>query len=482
MSDWHFKPAARRPGLSLTWFQSWLYNQAAGRFQTAKPKGFDEHTRNVVAVAARRSGKTVGSRAVSIAGCLDDGPGDVGYMAPTLGQAKRLLWRPLMQDLRDPAAKDFIEGKPNNSELTIEFKSGTRLYLYSADAYERVRGDGFKLFITDETDDPNFTPEVFDEAIRPALSDNLGMLLQLGTPKGRGRLFTEYRKGLVGDHRDPSYATIQVTSLEAGIIARSEIERARKSLPKRAFEQEYMATFNAPVGLVYDEWNAERHVVGRHQLPDHFDEYIVGVDWGTAARGAMLVIGVDRVFIPGTDEYEACEMPRCWVIEEHSASGVPYTEDGWWKIARGIQRQYGPTRWYCDPAGGSDDATSARAAGYLRQLSDVLYSEPGRTKVVPADNRVSPGISAVQSFMHFDDVLGEKPRFFVLDTCNQLIGEIESYRWAANPKTEDEFEDRPVKHNDHLCDALRYGCHTHFFSKRRGGSRLEAGSHEARGG
>jgi intein/homing endonuclease len=35
----------------------------------------------------------------------------------------------------------------------------------------------------------------------------------------------------------------------------------------------------------------------------------------------------------------------------------------------------------------------------------------------------------------------------------------------------------------HNCaDALRYGCHTHFFSKRRGGSRLEAGSHEARGG
>ena len=482
MSDWHFKPAHRRAGTALTWAQSWILNQAAGRFLSKKPPGFDPDIRNVVTVAARRSGKTVGSRAVTLIACLDDGPGDVGYMAPTLGQAKRLLWRPLMQDLRDPAAKDFIEGKPNNSELTIEFKSGTRLYLYSADAYERVRGDGFKLFITDETDDPNFTPEVFDEAIRPALSDNLGMLLQLGTPKGRGRLFTEYRKGLAGDHRDASYSTIQVTSLEAGIIARSEIERARKSLPKRAFEQEYMATFNAPVGLVYDEWNAERHVIGRHQLPDHFDEYIVGVDWGTAARGAMLVIGVDRVFIPGTDEYEACEMPRCWVIEEHSASGVPYTEDGWWKIARGIQRQYGPTRWYCDPAGGSDDATSARAAGYLRQLSDVLYSEQGRTKVVPADNRVSPGISAVQSFMHFDDVLGEKPRFFVLDTCKQYIGEVESYRWAANPKTEDEFEDRPVKHNDHLQDACRYPIHSHFFSKRRGGSRLEAGSHEARGG
>lgn len=482
MAQWQFKPAARRPESALTWFQSHLFHKAAGRFQAVKPAGFDPGIRDVVAVAARRSGKTVGSRVISIAGCLDDGPGDVGYMAPTLGQAKRLLWRPLMQDLRDPAARAFVEGKPNNSELTIEFKSGTRLYLYSADAYERVRGDGFKLFITDETDDPNFTSEVFDEAIRPALSDNLGLLLQLGTPKGRGRLFSEYRKGLPGDHFDPSYSTIQVTSLEAGILTRAEIERARRSLPKRAFEQEYMATFNAPVGLVYDEWNPERHVVGRHQLPDHFDEYIVGVDWGTAARGAMLVCGIDRVTLPATEDYEACEMPRCWIIEEHSAAGVPYTEDGWWKIARGIQRQYAPTRWYCDPAGGSDDATSARAAGYLRQLADVLQSEPGRPKVVPADNRISPGISAVQSFMHFDDVMSEKPRLFVLDTCKQLIGEHESYRWAANPKTEDEFEDRPVKQNDHLCDAERYLVHTHFFSKRIGGKRLQHSGHEARGG
>ena len=119
--------------------------------------------------------------------CLDDKPGDVGYMAPTLGQAKRLLWRPLLRDLRDPAAASFIEGRPNSGELTVEFRTGTRLYLYSAEAYERVRGDGFKLFITDETDDPLFTDEVFDEAIYPALSDNLGSLVQLGTPKGRGR-------------------------------------------------------------------------------------------------------------------------------------------------------------------------------------------------------------------------------------------------------------------------------------------------------
>lgn len=438
MTTWHFKPAPRRPGTRLTWFQSWLITNPA---------------RYVVAVAARRSGKTVASRALSIMSCLDDGPGDVGYMAPTLGQAKRLLWRPLMQDLRDPAAREFIEGKPNNSELTIEFKTGVRLYIYSAEAYERVRGTGFKLFITDESDDPLFTDEVFDESIGPALSDNMGRLVQIGTPKGRGRLFREYRKGLEGQHRDPEYSTIQVSAMEAGIIQKSEILRAKKSRPKRAFEQEYMATFNAPVGLVYDEWNEERHVVDVGQIPREFDEYIVGVDWGTANRGVMLVCGVDRVWVNETDDYEGQELARIWVIEEHAEAGVPYTDEGWWKTARQIQRQYRPKRWYCDPSGGSDEATAARAEGYLRQLQNALADVDNTARVVPADNRLSPGISAVQGFIHYDDILKEPPRLHVMDTCRRTIAEFNSYRWAANPRSEDEYEDRPNKVNDHCLVA-----------------------------
>lgn len=466
MTEWRFKPAHRRPGTKLTWFQSWLVTN---------------QSRYVVGVAARRSGKTVGSRALAILAGLDDGPGDIGYMAPTLAQAKRLLWRPLMQDLRDPAAREFIEGKPNGSELTVEFKTGTRLYLYSAEAYERVRGGGFKLFITDESDDPLFTNEVFDESIHPALSDNLGRLVQIGTPKGRGRLYKEFRKGQPGEFYDPEYSSIQVSAAEAGIIQRSEILRAKKTRPKRAFEQEYMATFNAPVGLVYDEWNEDRHVVTAEKLPHDLDEYIVGVDWGTANRGVMLVAGVDRVWVPATEDYDGAEMARIWIIEEHSEAGKPYTDEGWWKTARQIQKTYRPRRWYCDPAGGNDEATAARAEGYLRQLQRVLSEIDSSARVVPADNRISPGVSAVQSFIHYDDILKEPARLFVLNTCVNTIAGFNGYRWASKPKTEDEYEDKPVKANDHEVDAARYLTFTHFFGKRNRGGRNDAGW-EQRGG
>jgi hypothetical protein len=471
---WQFKPARRRPGTRLTWFQSWLLRSKA---------------RNKVAVAARRSGKTVCARALAIGACCDPSPGDVGYMAPTLGQAKRLLWRPLMEDFRDPAAKHFIWGRPNASELFIEFRTGCRLYLYSAQAPERVRGDGFKLFITDESDDPNFTEEIFDEAIGPALSADQGGLVQLGTPKGRGRLYKEFRKGQAHsppEIRDPEYESIQVTALEAGIITRAEIERAKRTRPRRAFNQEYMATFNAPEGLVYDEWNDDRHIVTAAQVPlGHFDEIVACVDWGTAKRGAMLVLGIDRIWLPETEDYEACELPRVWVLEEHSHAGLAYADrsgdrDGWWGIARQIQRRWEPMRWYCDPAGGEAEESEAEAAGYLLQLQRVLHQVDNRARVIPGDHRVSLGISAVQTFVHFDEVLGEPPRFHVLDTCPIIIGEFQGYRWQG-ARDEGEYEDRPVKKNDHCLDALRYGVFTHFFGGRRRGGRNEA-HHEGRGG
>ena len=475
MPVWTFKPARRRPGSRLTWFQSWLLTR---------------RRRHMVAVAARRSGKTVGVRALAIAAALDPGPGDVGYMAPTLGQAKRLLWRPLMEDLRDPVARGFVQGKPNGSELFVEFKTGCRIYLYSAEAFERVRGSGFKLFISDETDDPRFTSEVFDDAIWPALADNGGRLVQIGTPRGRGRLYQEFMKGQAAspaDVRDPEYESIQVTAMEAGIIARAEIERARRTRPKRSFAQEYLANFQAPLGLVYDEWNDERHIVGAGKVPklEDLDEVIVGVDWGTAKRGAMVVLGIDRVWVPPTDEYDGCEMPRVWVLEEHSHAGLAYADrsgdrPGWWGLARQIQQQWRPTRWYCDPAGGSEEETEAEAAGYLLQLQRALRQVDRGATVHAGDNRVQLGISAVQAFLHYDDLFLERARLQVLDSCTLTIGEFQAYRWQSG-REENDYEERPVKRNDHCLDAIRYGVYTHFYGGRKAAGRNDA-DHESRGG
>lgn len=459
MPPWRFQPNPKRLDQPCTPFQSWLITR---------------QRRNIVAVAARRSGKTVGSRARILRRCLSTPNGLVGYVGPTLKQAKRLIWRALMRDLQTPEARRFLAPRGiNRSDLTIDFANGCRFCVYGAERPEQIRGDGFDELVVDEADDPNFDEAIFNEVIGPALSDQLGTLVQTGSPKGRGRLYREYRKGQASspaEERDPDYESIQVTAVEAGIIAPHEIARAHRTRPLRAFRQEYEASFEAPVGIIYDEWDDRVHVVSK--IPERFEEVIACVDWGTANRGAMLMLGVDRILLPETDDYDACELSRVHVVAEESHAGVGYDDDGWWRIARNLQNRWDPSRWYGDPAGGKE--------GYLRQLRNALAGGEGRpAEVVAADNQVGPGIAAVQAFMHHNEMIGDAPRLLVHESCAWTRKEAADYRWRAHASVEDEFTDEPVKKNDHCMDALRYGVFTHFYNPMGRGKR--AAGMEARG-
>jgi hypothetical protein len=431
--------------------------------------------RNVVGVAARRSGKSVVSRLLVWSWALDPRPGDIGYMAPTLGAAKRYLWRPLMQDVLDPAAQHLIRDI-NRSECMIEFASGSRLMLFSADAYERVRGEGFKGFITDETADPNFKPEVFDEAIHPALSADQGQLVQLGTPKGKDRFYAEWKKG---DPKNPDkkahYISCQVTAIEAGIIPREEIDEARDNRPGRAFRQEYEASFENVGTYIYDEFNETLHVIDLWQLPDRFDEIAVGVDWGVAKRGVMLVIGI--VYPKDEDEFGIVDdLPTLYVIEEHAHSQVSYTSSGWWKIAEEIQNRLAPDYWIYDPAQTIDEH-----ADHLKfVLRDWAKGNSKRTmpRVIAANNAVRPGIATVQEFLHYSGYAGTRirsanycpPHIFITRTekgpkkCENLRFMLPKYQWKKlrGASEADEPEEIPVKKEDHELDALRYVAHTLF--------------------
>lgn len=396
-------------------------------------------------------------------------------MAPTLGAAKRYLWRPLMLDLIDPVARRLVKSV-NQSDFTIEFVTGTRLTLFSADAYERVRGEGLKGFITDESGDPKFTGEVFDEAVRPALAADKGQLVQLGTPKGKGRFYQDWLKG---DPKNPdkleNYVSCQVTAIEAGIIPREEIETERDQRPARAFRQEYEASFENVGTYIYDEYNEHVHVIRPGQMPARFDEIAVGVDWGVAKRGVMLVVGI--VYPKEQDEFGIVDdLPTIYIIEEHSDDHVPYTSSGWWKVAEGIQREWAPNYWIYDPAQTIDE--------YASKLKFVLNdwakqnSNRKPPKVMPANNAVRPGISTVQEFLHYSGYRGERiesttyspPHLFIVRgddgprKCVYLRDMFPKYQWKRlrGAGDDSEAEEIPVKKSDHELDCVRYLCHTLF--------------------
>lgn len=388
----------------------------------------------------------------------------VGYIGPTQGQAKRLIWRALMRDVRQPGAEHFVdERKINRSELTIEFRNGCVFSVFGAHRPETIRGSGYDLIVADEADDPTFTPDIFEEILPPALSDRgTGRLVQVGSPKGRGRLYEAFKRGQPGPLRDPETASIQVTAVQAGLIPQAEIERARRLRTPRAFRQEYEASFEAPAGIVYDEWDPRLHVLQPGDAIPRFEEIIAGVDWGTGARGAMVVLGVGRVWIPPDEEagLDGEELATVMLLEERSFAGMGYDDGGWWCVARELQREWQPSVWYADPAGGSE--------GYLRQLANAL-SGGGSNTVLPARNEVRPGIAALRELMHPMPSIGEgpelyamPPRFRVLGGCEYFLSEVGSYRYRTHSTRPEEFTDQVVKEDDHVLDAVRYAVHTHL--------------------
>ena len=73
----------------------------------------------------------------------------------------------------------------------------------------------------------------------------------------------------------------------------------------------------------------------------------------------------------------------------------------------------------------------------------------GFTQVIPAKNAVIKGISAVSVEL-------TQRRLTVSPDCPHTLEELPSYVWDVK-HAQRTGEDRPLKENDHCCDALRYG-------------------------
>lgn len=84
------------------------------------------------------------------------------------------------------------------------------------------------------------------------------------------------------------------------------------------------------------------------------------------------------------------------------------------------------------------------AEGFILQLKE----DAPELRIKRADNAVLEGIQLVSSAIDAG-VLMIHPR------CRHLIDELQGYAW--DPKAQERGEDKPVKQNDHACDALRYG-------------------------
>ena len=206
-------------------------------------KVWADSTRFKIVAAGRRTGKSRLAAWMLIVNALQADKGHVFYVAPTQGQARDIMWQTLLE-LAHP-----IVTNAHINNLQIKLVNGATISLKGADRPETMRGVSLKFLVMDEYAD--MKPEVFEQILRPALADQKGGALFIGTPMGRNHFYDLYKYAELED--DESYEAWHFTSYDNELLDPEEIDLAKKSMSSYAFRQEFMASFEARGSEMFKE-------------------------------------------------------------------------------------------------------------------------------------------------------------------------------------------------------------------------------------
>jgi len=206
-------------------------------------KVWADNTRFKIVAAGRRTGKSRLAAWMLIVNALQADKGHVFYVAPTQGQARDIMWQTLLELAHPVVTNAHI----NN--LQIKLVNGATISLKGADRPETMRGVSLKFLVMDEYAD--MKPEVFEQILRPALADQKGGALFIGTPMGRNHFYDLYKYAELED--DESYEAWHFTSYDNELLDPEEIDLAKKSMSSYAFRQEFMASFEARGSEMFKE-------------------------------------------------------------------------------------------------------------------------------------------------------------------------------------------------------------------------------------
>ena len=212
---------------------------------------FKDKTRFKVVAAGRRCGKSRLSAVTLLIEALNCPEGShVMYVAPTLGQARTIIWD-LLHELGRPVIKS---SHVNNLEITLI--NGRKILVRGADNPDSLRGVSLTYLVLDEC--AFIKEDVWQKILRAALSDRKGRALFISTPSGRNWFYDVFKLGQQDTDEegwDEEWKSWHFTTRDNETIDPKEIENAEKTLSSFAFKQEYLSSFdNAGSDLFKEDW------------------------------------------------------------------------------------------------------------------------------------------------------------------------------------------------------------------------------------
>ena len=341
------------------------------------------------------------------------------YIAPTYRQAKQIAWKMLKRLVPPSWARDW-----NETDLTVHLVNGSEISLRGADNPDSLRGVSLSAVVLDEYADMD--PDAWTEVLRPALADQQGEALWIGTPKGYNHFYDLW----VAAHDREGWAAWQFTTAEGGNVSPEEIEAAAAELDPRTFRQEFKASFETLAGRVYQNFERALNVKDVVDLPDL--PLMVGLDFNVNPMSAVLAVapaGQLHVFgeieIPnGNTELMAAEIRR--------------------RYPRRL------IRVYPDPSGNARKTSAPVGQTDFSLLKSAHFQVIAPSHAPLVVDRVNE-VNAI-----FRNAAGEH-RCFVSPKAKTLIRCLDGLTWKEGTSAPDKGLGL-----DHMPDALGYLVHSEF--------------------
>ena len=336
--------------------------------------------------------------------------------------AKSIAWRKLKE-----LAGDHFSNK-NESELFVEFDNGSIIQLKGAENRDSLRGVSLAGAVIDEA--AFMAKEVWTEVVRPSTSDQQAPVLFISSPSGWNWFKERYDYALSGE--DPNWEAFQFTTADGGNVTDEEIESARRELPIKAFNQEYLASFETLSNRVYSNFDRMQNVMESDPDLNDFPDLYIGIDFNVNPMSAIVgVKSADQLFL----------------LDEIILPNSNTTE-----LSAEIKRRYPKhkIRVYPDPSG---RARKTSAAGGVTDFA--ILEQNGFTVIAPrAHPPVADRINEVQAMLQ--NANGQR-RLFVSKKCKDMIKSLDGLVYKEKTGAPD--KDSGL---DHITDALGYLVHSEF--------------------
>lgn len=363
-------------------------------------------------------------------------PGGTGLLtAPTLLQLKRTTIKTFLNEIVPPP----LIRSYNKAEGELTLENGFTFYLIPSDDEEKLRSLNAGLVHIEEASGihENIYTQILTRMRDHATQDKLVVVCSnpsLGWIKDvfYDNIARSNPKHPEHEQYNPNIKTYIWKSYQNPYLPKDFIENISKGKAEWWKKRYIDGSFDQVEGAVYPR--VGEAIIKAQSVSDKW-ERIVSLDHGLRNPTALLIGAIDpqtgnvHIF---KEYYKANTL-----VPEHAKNIRQILEEE--KVTAGNTRFM-----VIDPsAKNKTDPINGKSVQSLYQEYGLFFQ--------PANNNIEAGILKVNAYI-------ELSRLKIHDTCPNLIRELQNYQYPdveENPKDKD-LKEKPIKHNDHAADALRY--------------------------